>query len=190
VTSTDGMAPYLAERLTDYYTYITYYYQTILGEGGSKMGLIEALVDKYASFYRARGRAAFGRLRPISLAADVILDSPPELDRESLQLQIEGRIFAMLDGVRDRVTEGWIPKGAWTDAERQPFVEDFARYFLEDIFDGYCHKDRALLRTRLNLLKNGCEAIYVKKYGMKQTTEKEGTPDIAMTETQSEGGNL
>ena len=189
VTSTDGMAPYLAERLTDYYGYITDYYQTILGEGGSRMAMIEDLVDKYASFYRARGRAAFGRLRPISLAADVVLDSPTELDRPSLQLQIEGRIFAMLDGVRDRVTEGWIPKGAWTDAERQPFVEEFARYFLVSIFDEYCHSDRAMLRKRLNLLKNGAEAVYIKKYGTKQTDASDTVQAETSEEVVAEGGD-
>ncbi len=176
VVTTDGMSPYMAERLLSYYRLITNYYREIVGEGGESMGMIEGLVDRYAAFYRAKGRAAYARLRPLSLAAEVVLDSPPELEDADLQLQIEGRINAMLDGVRDRVTEGWIPQGAWLDAERQPLVEAFAAYFLEEVFVNYCHRDRATLRARLNLLKNGAEAVYVKKYGIKQTEADQPKP--------------
>lgn len=165
VTAIDGMTPFLAERLLRDYQAVTTYRQTVLHEqGADRMSMIETLVDKYARFYRASGRAAYARLRPLGLAADVVLDSPPELGPDDLQLQIEGRIGAMLDGVRDRVTQGFIPRGAFTDAERVPLVEDFARYFLTEVFQGYCGGERARLRVRLNLLKNGAEAVYVKKY--------------------------
>lgn len=176
VTTTDGMSPSMAERLLSYYRFITAYYRDIVGEGGERMGMIEGLVDRYAAFYRAKGRAAYARLRPLSLAAEVVLDSPPELEAADLQLQIEGRINAMLDGVRDRMTEGWIPQGAWSDTERQPLVEAFAAYFLEEVFRKYCNRDRATLRARLNLLKNGAEAVYVKKYGIKQTEADQPKP--------------
>lgn len=184
VTGTNGMSPYMADDLLRIYRFITDYYREIVGEGGERINMIEELVDRYATFYRARGHAAYARLRPLTLAAEVTLDSPPELSVSDLRLQIEGRLNAMLDGVRDHVTEGWIPKGAYSDAERQSLVEEFARYFLEAVFGNYCQGDRSILRKRLNLLKNGAEAVYVKKYGLKQsangqsTAQQEDTNDV------------
>lgn len=168
VTTTDGMAPFLAKRLSDYYCFFTNYCHRVLKEEGSKMGLIEGLVDHYAMFYRASGRAAYARLRPLTEAARVVLESPPELDRESLHLQIEGVILALLDRILDRSADGWVPPEARPTAERARLVKEFAGYFLTEIFEKYCQGDRALLRQRLNLLKNGAEAVYIQKYGQKQ----------------------
>jgi CRISPR-associated protein Csc3 len=164
VTTTEGMSAFLAKRLTDYYGYITGYYERILKEEQNKMGLIEGLVDHYAAFYRAKGRAAHARLRPLSLAAEAVLDSPPVLDRESLRSQVEGSILATLDRIANQGAEGWIPSEAWPEAERQRLVKEFAEYFLSKVFEEYCRGDRATLRQRLNRLKNGAEAVYVQKY--------------------------
>lgn len=162
---TDGMTRWMAERLTtDHHNYV-FYLRNIAKQGEDKtMDMIEALVDGYATFYRAGARSAYARLRPLSLAAEVVLDAPPELGRADLMLQIEGRIHAFLDGVRDHTTQGYIPKGAYSDGEREGPIEAFAKLFVTEVFEGYCKGDRSLLRKRLNALKNGAEAIYIKKY--------------------------
>lgn len=163
--STDGMTRWMAERLTnDYHNYV-FYQQHIARQGENKtMDMIEALVDGYATFYRAGARSAYARLRPLSLAAEVVLDAPTELSHADLILQIEGRIHAFLDGVRDHTTQGYIPKGFYSDSEREVPIESFATLFVTEVFENYCKGDRALLRKRLNALKNGAEAVYIKKY--------------------------
>jgi CRISPR type I-D-associated protein Csc3/Cas10d len=167
VTTTEGMAPFMAKRLGDYYRYVSDYYDRILKEERNKMGLIEELVDRYAAFYRAKGRAAYARLRPLSLAAEAVLDSPPVLDRESLRLQVEGSILALLDRILNVSADGWVPVEARPLTERHRRVREFAEYFLGKVFEEYCDGDRATLRQRLNRLKNGAEAVYVQKYSRK-----------------------
>lgn len=165
MSATDGLMPHLAEQLIRQYNeYVGYLERVLEKKGVNRMAMIEELVDRYAKFYRAGTRAAYSRLRPLSLAIEEVLKTPAELEPEDLQIQIEGRIYSHLDGIRDRVSQGYIPKGVFTDEERKQPVEDFVTYFLDKVFEGYCQGNRAILRKRQNQLKNGAEAQYVKKY--------------------------
>jgi CRISPR-associated protein Csc3 len=187
-TTTDGMTPFMAERLTTYYDHITGYYSRCRLGGTNEMKMIRELVDKYAKFYRARGgkgksASAFSRLRPLNLAIDTILRSPPEeeLDNESLRFQINGVLLAFLDRIRsgDPTITGRIPKGMYGNAELIPAVEAFTEYMVDEVFGRYCLNDRSLLRKRLNLLKNGCEAYYMTAYGSKKADDAATSPDEA-----------
>lgn len=153
----DGMFPAMAERLIRYYELI----------GGDRMGLIARLVEGYTAFYRATSYAAHARLRPLSIAADVVLKGDP-LDRDSLLREISGEIEAFLGRVHGRMADGFAPlKGE----EERRAVDAFAELFLEEVFEEYCGGDRATLRQRLNRLKNACEAEYVRRFGRKKDGE-------------------
>ncbi|MDD4518908.1 MAG: type I-D CRISPR-associated protein Cas10d/Csc3, partial [Limnochordia bacterium] len=176
VLTTDGLTPQIAKMLICYQDFVASYYESLRLGGENRMGMIRELVDRYAVFYRATRRSAHARLRPVSLAAEVVLKSPVELDKESLQLQIEGRLLELLDGVRNNMIDGWIPAGAYKDDERAPLVSEFARYFLGEVFEDYCHGDLSILRQRINLIKKGCEAYYVQSYSFKKDDSKEEMP--------------
>jgi len=66
--------------------------------------------------------------------------------------------------------------------ERTPLVEEFARYFLDEVFGNYCKGERALLRQRLNLLMNGCEAYYVQTYELSR--QKSSDDELPKEEAQ------
>lgn len=184
----DGMTPWLAQKLLDtHHDYVFYLEHIAQQKGVDRMSMIEGLVDGYATFYRATARSAYARLRPLSLAAEVVLDAPPELGRDDLILQIEGRIHAFLDGVRDRVTQGYIPKGAFTDAERRGPIEAFATLFVTQVFEEYCKGERSVLRKRLNGLKNGAEAVYIKRYARRSETPADPATPAETTDADTPG---
>ncbi|HEY9824274.1 MAG TPA: type I-D CRISPR-associated protein Cas10d/Csc3 [Stenomitos sp.] len=140
------------------------YYQALLNYygGGNDMEIIKELVDKYARFYRAKGFAAYARLRPLNIAADKVLKSQPNTSKEDIQLMLEGYLLALVDGVLDKTIDGFVPKDAAKD--KQQLVEDFAQFFLEKIFYGYCRGERSLLRQNINLIRHAAEACYIKSY--------------------------
>jgi CRISPR-associated protein Csc3 len=182
VTSTDGMAPWLAQRLMMYYKHITNYYEKYQLGGKNEMELIKETVEKYTAFYRAKGSkgrspSAYSRLRPLNIAIDTILRLPTtdELDDKSLQLQINGGLLAFLDRIRggDRTITGFIPKGMSKNEVLYPAVVTFTNHVVEQVLGRYCNNDRAILRKRLNDLKNGCEAYYVLNFSKKDDSESE-----------------
>jgi CRISPR-associated protein Csc3 len=182
VTSTDGMAPWLAQRLMMYYKHITNYYQKYQLGGENEMELIKETVEKYTTFYRAKGSkgrsaSAYSRLRPLNIAIDTILRLPTtdELDDQSLQLQINGGLLAFLDRIRggDKTITGFIPKGMSKNEVLYPAVVAFTHHVVEEVLGRYCNNDRAILRKRLNDLKNGCEAYYVLNFTKKDDSETE-----------------
>jgi CRISPR-associated protein Csc3 len=130
--------------------------------GNNDMEMIKELVDKYARFYRAKGFAAYARLRPLNIVADKVLKSQPNTSREDIQLMLEGYLLALVDGVLDNTIDGFVPKGA--AKEKQQLVEDFAQFFLEKVFYDYCRGERSLLRQNINLIRHAAEACYIKNY--------------------------
>ncbi len=162
MAETGGMSPAMARRLTRYHQTLSRYDQELELGRDDRMGVVKGIVDRYTCFYRAEGFAAYARLRPLLLAADVILDSSPADCDEDLHLMIQGALQAFLDRVRNpNGAQGFIPEGARKTAEAAPLVAEFARYMLAEVFRGYCGGDRVVLRQRLNRLMNGCEAYYV-----------------------------
>jgi CRISPR-associated protein Csc3 len=140
------------------------YHQSLVNYYGgiNDMAMIEELVNIYARFYRAKGKAAYARLRPLNIAADKVLKSQANTSQEDLQLMIEGYLLALVDGILGNTIDGFVPKGA--PQEKQKLVEDFAKFFLEKIFYGYCQGERSLLRQNINLIRHAAEACYIKNY--------------------------
>lgn len=137
------------------------------------MTIIQKIVDQYACFYRPKGTAAYARLRPLNLAAKVVLDSLPSTSKDDLKLMIEGDLMALVDAVLNKQADGYIPPEASKDRnERQKMIETFASSFLEDIFADYCQNERSLLRKNINLIRKGAEAYYVKTYTKSKQKEE------------------
>lgn len=151
----------VALDLLMYYQLLANYYR-----GDNLMEtMIAPLVDKYACFYRAKGFAAYARLRPLNEAAKRLLESSPSTSQEDLQLMLEGYLLSLVDGVLDNKVEGWIPKGSAKD--KVQLVSEFVRFFLNEIFYGYCRGERASLRQYINLIRHAAEAYYIKTYSKK-----------------------
>ena len=130
--------------------------------GNDDMEMIKELVDRYARFYRAKGFAAYARLRPLNIAADKVLRSQSNTSKEDTQLMLEGYLLALVDGILDNKIDGFVPRGA--AKEKQQLVEDFAQFFLEKVFYEYCRGERSLLRQNINLIRHAAEAYYIKSY--------------------------
>lgn len=164
----EDMPLWLAEKLFQYYGILAHYHK-----GGKSMTIIQKIVDQYACFYRPKGTAAYARLRPLNLAAKVVLDSLPSTSKDDLKLMIEGDLMALVDAVLNKQADGYIPPEASKDRnERQKMIETFASSFLEDIFADYCQNERSLLRKNINLIRKGAEAYYVKTYTKSKQKEE------------------
>lgn len=150
---------YLAEDLLLYHKLISDYYG-----GDDLMKMIGTLVDKYACFYRAKGFAAYARLRPLNEAAKRVLESPPQTSPEDLKLMLEGYLLSLVDGVLDRKVEGFIPNAKEIAKEKVTLISDFVQYFLDQVFYDYCKGERAFLRQNINLIRHAAEAYYIKHY--------------------------
>ena len=138
--------------------------ELIVGEK-SPLNHPKKLTELYREFYRAKsskGKAtkANAILKPIDEAADVILKADQEVFQgEDLVYAVAARIFKLMDRVHASTAEGrWVM--AKRDEERQKIL-DFARYFVEEVFEKSFAGDRARLAGRqLNLIRDTCEFLY------------------------------
>ncbi|HBK63362.1 MAG TPA: type I-D CRISPR-associated protein Cas10d/Csc3, partial [Cyanobacteria bacterium UBA11166] len=134
---------------------------------------LRELTQLYRRFYRAKSQYAKANaiLKPIDEAADVILKFDKALanDTESLIDIVAGRLAKLMNNVRRRAAEGkptltfvdgkWKP--ALTSEEERQAIYEFAKYFVEVIFDKSLKSDRARLAgTQLNLIRDTCEFLY------------------------------
>lgn len=134
--------------------------------GNDDMEMIKELVDKYAAFYRAKGYAAYARLRPLNEVAKRLLESSPSTSKEDLQLILEGYLLSLVDGVLGKKIDGVVPltKEDLRNKVQIQLISEFAQYFLEKVFYDYCRGERAQLRQYINLIRHAAEACYIKNY--------------------------
>ena len=138
--------------------------ELIVGEK-SPLNHPKKLTELYREFYRAKssqGKStkANAILKPIDEAADVILKADQEVFQgEVLVDAVAARIFKLMDRVHSSTAEGrWVI--AKRDEEREKIL-DFARYFVEEVFEKSFAGDRARLAGRqLNLIRDTCEFLY------------------------------
>jgi CRISPR-associated protein Csc3 len=155
-------------------------YQALGGE--TNMGFIGEIVDAYAQFYQAEyGKldSAHAVLRPLMTAIETTVESDPQTDRDDLILLVAGAVNDDQIRVREGKADGWDP--IWrnvslgTPQERivlsRQKIEEFARLFLERVFTGYCHGDRAILRERTNRIRSAARFYYLQNYGRKAKKE-------------------
>lgn len=123
----------------------------------------QKLTELYRRFYRANKRynpKANAVLKPIDVAADVILKADLSMFQgETLIMTVAAEVFKLMDRVRGARAEGFTQMQNRED-ERQAILE-FARYFVNDVFEQTFAGDRARLAGRqLNLIRDTCELIY------------------------------
>ncbi|NLH00073.1 MAG: type I-D CRISPR-associated protein Cas10d/Csc3 [Chloroflexi bacterium] len=149
----DSLPVSMIEQFMQYLKYL---------EGEPAMSHARELTKLYRRFYRAKRFNGNSILRPISIAADVILRSRPGLfpDEESLKEAIYGRLLNLKDlSKRESLSFFVINSRDSDEAMRQ-----FAAYFVDEVFYKALHGDRSALRGKqLNLLKNACEAVYMEE---------------------------
>ena len=131
--------------------------------GESPLNHPQKLTDLYRKFYRAEQRynpKANAVLKPIDVAAEVLLKADTSIFQgEVLVMVVAAEIFKLMDRVRNSRAEGFTQIRD-REAERQAILE-FARYFVEDVFEKAFASDRARLAGRqLNLIRDTCEFLY------------------------------
>lgn len=151
---------------------------------------LRELTRLYRIFYRAKSQYAKANavLKPIDEAADVILkfDKGLASNTESLIDVVAARISKLMNNVRRKAAEGKptlaLIDGKWKPAlnpeqERQAIYE-FAKYFVEVIFDGNFKGDRARLAgTQLNLIRDTCDYLYRLEDDKERQERKQEEPD-------------
>ena len=137
------------------------------------MDFIEELTKKYRQFYRVgedeSGNVYFNEsshsiLRPISIALDVILSSPPHTNKNTLINIGSGEIRNALE----RLNGKQISKRVLRHNKSQELyvIRDFMEFCVEEVLgnvetkQGYCRGDRALLQENRNRIKSGVESAY------------------------------
>ncbi|MBD2454638.1 type I-D CRISPR-associated protein Cas10d/Csc3 [Nostoc sp. FACHB-87] len=136
--------------------------ELIVGEESS-LNHPKKLTELYRRFYRANKRynpKANAVLKPIDIAADTILKAELSVFHgETLVAAVAAEVFKLMDRVHSSTAEGrWVMSKR--EEERQA-VLDFARYFVEEVFEKSFAGDRARLAGRqLNLIRDTCEFLY------------------------------
>jgi CRISPR-associated protein Csc3 len=170
----DGIPPFIVNR----YMAI---YEILKARRNDPMSFIRKMVDAYAAFYRASNlKAAYAVLRPLATAMDVTMDSDPKTSTDDLFLLVAGALNDDQERVRRRQAEGFDPikndETLGTFPERLAIsrqkIEAFTELFLDDVFAGYCHGDRGILRERANRIRSAARFYYLSKYARRdQVTE-------------------
>jgi CRISPR-associated protein Csc3 len=123
------------------------------------------LTELYRKFYRANKLytpKANAVLKPIDIAADTILKAESTVfSGETLVHAVAAEITKLMDRVHASTADGtWVFNGKQRDKERQAILE-FARYFVEEVFEKSFLGDRARLAGRqINLIRDTCEFLY------------------------------
>jgi CRISPR-associated protein Csc3 len=147
----------------DPYAKFNYTEEKLIVEEQSNLNHPQKLTELYRRFYRANKRfnpKANAVLKPIDIAADTILKADfCMFGGEALTLAVTAEVCKLMDRVHSSTAEGrWIMNKR--EEERQAILE-FAKYFVEDVFEGCFKGDRARLAGRqLNLIRDTCEFLY------------------------------
>ncbi|MBE9096429.1 type I-D CRISPR-associated protein Cas10d/Csc3 [Tychonema sp. LEGE 07203] len=170
------------------YLYLDFYYY--FEPEGKTVNQMRELTELYRRFYRAKSQYAKANavLKPIDEAADVILKFDKALanNTESLTDIVAGRLSKLMNNVRRRAAEGKptlaFVDGKWKPAlnseEERQAIYDFAKYFVEVIFDGSLKGDRARLAgTQLNLIRDTCDYLYRLEDDKERKEKKQDEPD-------------
>jgi CRISPR-associated protein Csc3 len=146
----DPFVTYKSEKLT-------------VNDTQSPMNHPKELTERFRAFYRANkmyNPKANAILKPIEVASDTILKADNSVfTGETLVAVVAAEVNKLMDRVRASTAEGrWVI--SQREKERQAIL-DFARYFVEEVFEKSFSRDRARLAGRqLNLLKDTCEFLY------------------------------
>ena len=135
------------------------------------MSHAKELTHLYRQFYRAeRISKSNAILRPIAVAAEVIIEADPRLfpcdegDTSPLTEAVRGKLHSFVENVSLGRADGRLPKGSNRES-RDAAIAAFSDYFVREIFLNALGGNRAELRGKqLNLLKNACEVLYLDQW--------------------------
>jgi len=138
------------------------------------------LTELYRQFYRANKQfspKANAVLKPIDIAADTILNADPSFQGEALVDAVAAAVCKLMDRVHSSTAEGrWVFNSKERDIERQKILE-FARYFVEEVFEKSFAGDRGRLAGRqINLIRDTCEFLYRLAQDKENQENKENQP--------------
>lgn len=131
----------------------------------SKLNHPLKLTKLYRVFYRAKklySPKANAVLKPIDIAAETILKAESTVFYgETLVHAVAAEVTKLMDRVHANTADGtWKFTNQERDKERQAILE-FARYFVEEVFEKSFSGDRARLAGRqINLIRDTCEFLY------------------------------
>jgi CRISPR-associated protein Csc3 len=142
--------------------YLDIYY-TLGGE--QDMGIVGKLVDGYAAFYRAERDkldSAYSVVKPLSIATETTLNSPPELAEDDLVEVIAGEIFGLMERIRDKQAAGFAVYAS-PEAGRDR-IREFASIFVYELFFKLCDGKQSSLREQSNRLRAAALFCYLSRY--------------------------
>lgn len=119
------------------------------------------LTHLYRQFYQAKKYNTNSVVRPISMAARIILEADSRLfpDQES----IRELVFSDLQRRINKLQQdglAYYPKGS-TYESRTEAMQKFSGYLVDTIYYGVFRGDKSAMRGKqLSLLSSACEAIY------------------------------
>lgn len=155
----EGLDSYSERKAALYLDLVTY----LAPKGDPNMTHARRMTELYRQFYRAEKLNSNAILRPISVAASVILDADLRLfdTDDALAEAVYGKLRSFMENVEKNRADGRLPKGSDHDS-REAALRAFSSYIVHEIYRKTFGGDRAAFRgTQLNLLKNACEAIYL-----------------------------
>ncbi len=167
--------------------------EMLIVNGESPLNHPQKLTALYRKFYRAKQRynpKANAVLKPIDVAADVILKADLSMFQgETLTMTVAAAVFKLMDRVRGARAEGFTQMQN-REEERQAIL-DFARYFVDDVFEKAFAGDRARLAGRqLNLIRDTCELIYrLEQDRENQARQAQGEPPEVESDLETESEN-
>ncbi|MBE9123934.1 type I-D CRISPR-associated protein Cas10d/Csc3 [Tychonema sp. LEGE 07199] len=144
----------------------------------------QKLTDLYRRFYRANKRynpKANAVLKPIDITSKTILEADRSFQNESLVLAVAAEVSKLMDRVHSSTAEGrWI--FSKREEEREAILE-FARYFVEEVFEKSFAGDRARLAGRqINLIRDTCEFLYRLENDKENRARDDKSPDVSQEE--------
>lgn len=138
-----------------YLDYVTYL------ERSNPMSHARELTHLYRQFYRAKKYNTNSVVRPLSLAAKIILEADSRLfpDRDSIRELVFSELQRRINKLQQDGL-AFYPKGS-TYESRAEAMQQFAGYLVDTIYYEVFRGDKSALRGKqLNLLSSACEAIY------------------------------
>lgn len=144
----------------------------------------QKLTELYRRFYRANKRynpKANAVLKPIDIASKTILEADPSFQGNALVSVVAAEVSKLMDRVHSSTAEGrWI--FSKREEEREKILE-FARYFVEEVFEKSFAGDRARLAGRqINLIRDTCEFLYRLENDKDNRARDDKSPDESQEE--------
>lgn len=155
---------------------INRYLQIYQAFGGIKeMGLVGKLVRAYTEFYEPkwdRKDSAYAILKPLLEAADTIVASKPDTDKDTLIELVSGAVGELMQRVWANNADGRDPivmvssdlPRAERIAQSMQKQAEFARFFVEEVFYGYCKGDRGELRENMSVIRGAARFEYLRQF--------------------------